>query len=204
MIAVPRIGAVAVSLALLAIAGCGGSDESERLLPQRVADELELRLESIRGRVEDGSAGACEDIYRSRDDGGDLEPIDEALASIPENVDPQIRAALEQSFQRLEQLVADECGEIREREPDEQDSAPEETEPDTDVEPPETDTTETDPDDPAEPERTQPPPDGEPAPPQDPGRDGGQGGGRGPTGDGPPGQDGGDTEGGGVEAPEGD
>ncbi|MEX1143078.1 MAG: hypothetical protein WD993_10575 [Thermoleophilaceae bacterium] len=198
----PKTAAVAASVAALAIAGCGGSDESERLLPAGTAGTIRAELHDIGLRVADRSVGACDDIFEGAD-GGTFEGIDAALADTPENVDAGIRSALEQSIERLRQLVDAECGEIRGEEADEQDTVTEEPIPaEPEKRPTEPETT------PAEPETT---PTTETAPPatdqgKGGGRDGGQG--RGPTGNGPPGQDGGtdggtddESDSGGVEAP---
>jgi outer membrane murein-binding lipoprotein Lpp len=178
----------AVAAALL-VAGCGGSDEPEgEKLPQSVADTLSQQLDSISARVANGSAGACDDIYLSASEGGNIEPIDAALAAIPSGVDPEIRSALEQSVERLEQLVDDECSEIRDAERERLETVPDETT-ETETVPTETETT------PTETETT--PTETTPTPPVDEGGDEGGANGRGPDGDGPPGQQGG------AEAPGG-
>jgi len=188
----PRQTAVAVVAAVLALAAasCGDSEEPEgRKLPPTVTQELLPQLESVGDRVAAGVSGACDDIYASGADGGNIEPIDAALSSIPAGVDPEIRTALEQSVDRLKQLVDEECAEIGAAEQDEQDTvteeepAPTETETtETETVPPETDTTETEtdtaPTTPEEPPTVEPP-------------------GGGPDGTGPPGL------GGGAEAPDG-
>lgn len=178
---------LAGALAALAVGGCGGSDEPEgEKLPPELTRTLLPQLDSVGDRVAAGVAGACDDIYASADDDGNIEPIDETLSSIPSDVDPEIRTALEQSFERLKQLVDQECEEIRAAEQDEQDTAPEETVPDetteTETVPTETETT------PAETETTPTSPDESP--------DTGTPQGQGPDGLGPPGQQGG------AEAPD--
>lgn len=188
--------------ALIAAAGCGSDESEDTQLPPRIQSSLAPELDSIAGRVADGSPGACDDIYLSEEEGGDFEPIDATLDRVPDRVDPDIRAALEQSVDRLKQLVHRRCEEIRgmAEEDDETDVETEAVpvEPETDVEaaPPETTPT------PPEPTPTTPPE--TPTPPtDDEGEDGtgggnaspGQGQGQGPTGEGPPGQ------GGGLEAP---
>jgi hypothetical protein len=174
----------------LAIAGCGDANEPEgEKLPTAIAQELLRQIESVGDRVAADSAGACDDIYASADDDGNVEPIDAQLAAIPSDVDPQIRSALEQSVERLKQLVDEECADIRAAEQEEQgtvtDEAPTETETvETETAPTETETvpteTETAPTTPAEPPAEESP-------------------GRGPDGTGPPGLDRG-----GAEAPDGD
>ncbi len=184
-----QIAVVAAALSLSTVTGCGESDEPPgRKLPPGVTQTLLQQLESVGDRVAAGVAGACDDIYASAAEDGNFEPIDSALSSIPSDVDPEIRAALEQSFERLEQLVDQECEEIRAAEQQEPDPAPDEAIPDetteketapeeTETTPTETDTTPTAPEETPDPGETQ---------------------GRGPDGLGPPGQRGG------AEAPDGE
>ena len=182
--------AVAAGLAL-AVAGCGESEEPKgEKLPPAVTQELLQQLESVGDRVAAGVAGACDDIYASAADDGNIEPIDAALASVPASVDPEIRSALKQSVERLKQLVDEECAQIGAAEQDEQgtvteeETTPAETETtETETVPTETETTETETE--TVPTTPEAPPEGEPP-------------GRGPDGTGPPGQ------GGGLEAPEDD
>lgn len=186
----PRTFALVVATALLALPGCGGSNEPEgELLPPDTVQTLLQQLDSVSDRVAANVSGACNDIYDSADNGGNFEPIDDALASLPDDVDSEIRAALEESIDRLKQLVDEECTAISDAELDQTtteepppvETTPEETTPeqtDTETVPEET-TSEEQPD--------EPPADSEPP-------------GRGPDGNGPPGQDG-DDDGGGIEAP---
>ncbi|HEU0019745.1 MAG TPA: hypothetical protein VFQ14_05580 [Thermoleophilaceae bacterium] len=175
------------ALAALAVAGCGGDDEPQgEKLPPEITKTLQQQLESVGDRVAAGVSGACDDIYSTDPDVGNIGAIDEALGSIPQDVDPEIRSALDQSIQRLNQLVDQECGEIRAAEQDRQDTVTDETTPTetipTDTETVPTETTET----------TTTPPETTPTTPVAPPS------GVGPDGDGPPGQDRG-----GAEAPDG-
>jgi hypothetical protein len=188
---VPQLLSLLALAVALAVAGCGDDEEPQgRKLPPQVAQTLMQQLESIGDRVAAGVAGACDDIYSDDPDVGNLEPIDAALDSIPSDVDPEIRSALEQSIERLTQLVDRECSEIRSAEQEEQEPIEEEEPP---PEPVETET-ETAPD-----ETTEEPPDTTPTErgpsPPDPEARAPQG--RGPDGGGPPGQ-----ERGGAEAPD--
>lgn len=176
------------AVAALVVAGCG-DDEQPRgeKLPPQVTQTLLAQLESVGDRVAAGVAGACDDIYSSDPEVGNIESIDAALRSIPSGVDPEIRAALEQSIERLTQLVDQECSAIRSSEQEEQDPTTEEEPPpetvETETETVPTDTTETTT---TPPETTPIDPDTPSTPPD----------GRGPEGTGPPG-----LERGGVEAP---
>ena len=191
----PQLLCILAATAALAFAGCGGDDEPRRQkLPPSVTQTLNQQLESVGQRVAAGVSGACDDIYADAADDGNIEPIDEALASIPSSVDPEIRSALEQSIERLKALVSRECDEIRNAEAEQQDTSVEEP-PVTETVPPETET-ETVP--PETTDTTQVPPETtrttpttpETTPPAEPN-------GQGPDGAGPPG-----LERGGAEAPD--
>jgi cell division septation protein DedD len=124
-------------LRLVALAACltavaCGSDDGGEPIPAEQGQQLEGRLDEVERRLADGSAGACADILE------DTEPaVESILDSIPENVDPEVRDALRQSFERLFQLTSDQCVEV----PQQTDTTPTDTTP-TDTTP--TDTTPTD------------------------------------------------------------
>jgi len=183
----PQLLCLLAVVAALAVAGCGGDDEPRgEKLPPTVTRTLLQQLESVGDRVAAGVSGACDDIYS--EDVGNIGPIDDALSSIPSEVDPEIRSALEQSIERLTQLVDQECDEIRSAEQGEQDTTTDET-------PTETVTTETETVPAETTETTTTPPETTPAPPTTPESSPN---GNGPDGTGPPGQ-----ERGGAEAPDG-
>jgi hypothetical protein len=183
-----RLIVAVLAVAALLLAGCGdsGVPESEKL-PADTSQTILGELEGIDNRVASGFAGACDDIFEGVE-GGNFDTIDSALADIPDSVDADIRSALEESIDRLKQLVDQECEQIRSdeeqtttEEADTTDTTPTETETVETVTIPETDTeTETTPTEPV-------------TPPS-------EGNGRGPDGTGPPGQ----QDGGGIEAPSGD
>jgi hypothetical protein len=174
----------ALAAATLAVAGCGSGDSDRRKLPQGTSQQLLTTIEKIQARVDANVAGACDDIFDGAG-GGNFDETAELIASIPEDVDPEIRSSLSDSVDRLQELVSGECDEIQAREEDDQETTPEETVPEETVpEETETDSTETE-TTPTETETTpEPPP---------------EGGGQGPDGTGPPGQE---IPGGGLEAPE--
>jgi hypothetical protein len=182
----PKLLCLLAAVAALAAAGCGGDDEPQgKKLPPEITQTLLKQLDSVSDRVAAGVAGACDDIY-AEDSDGNIGPIDAELSSIPSDVDPEIRSALEQSVERLFQLVDQECERIRNEEQDLPDTT-EETPPET--VPPETETV------PAETtETTTTPPETTPAPPTTPDAPSN---GNGPDGQGPPGLDRG-----GAEAPD--
>jgi hypothetical protein len=179
--------ALTACAAALAVAGCGGSDEPEgEKLPPEISQTLLQQLDSISDRVAAEVPGACDDIFAGAPT-GNIEPIDAALSSIPSDVNPEIRSALEQSIDRLKQLVNDECAAISDAAAQDDtttEEAPVETvTEETDTTPTETVTA------PTTPDTTET----EPTPPEGPGNGPN---GNGPDGNGPPGQDGG-----GFEAP---
>jgi len=127
---------VLVTVAVAAAAtGCGSDDEGAPI-PQDAAAALERQLESIQSRFEFGG-GACADIA-----GGDdpnTVPIRQTLDSLPKNVDQDVRDALRDSFDRLFQLVDEQC----DAEPEPQQTETEEEAPaETETVPPETTETE--------------------------------------------------------------
>ena len=154
-----RISLVAVLAAALAAAGCGSDDDEGAPIPARQADALMAQLDNVQGRLDNGSVGACEDIF-THPDSPNQPTVDSILTQIPQNVDQDVRSALERSFQRLWDLVDRECDkrkpdEPAEPEPDPQPEEPTETEPPAETVPPE-ETTPTTP-----PEEEELPPDGD-------------------------------------------
>jgi hypothetical protein len=123
---------------LLAIAfvvtGCGGDDEGKPLPPAQV-QLLDGRLDETQRRLDDGSAGACRDILN------DTRPeVGRIIDSLPNDVDPDVRDALVESFDNLWSLVDDRCQEAEQEEESQQEpEQPTETEP-TETEPTETET----------------------------------------------------------------
>ena len=136
--------AIALAGAALALpVGCGGSDEPEgKGLPQATASELERRVDEIERRyrvaVDEGKPGACDDIQNDS-----IPAVNELVGGLPQDVDPDIRQAVEESFARLEELTRSDCSgvETTETEP-ETVPTPTETEPETTPEETTTETTE--------------------------------------------------------------
>jgi hypothetical protein len=123
-------------LATLAVAGCGSDEEPQdegSPIPAAQASALQQQLDSIQSRYDVGG-GACGDITGGEDP--NTAAVNQILGSIPRNVSADVRSALDDSFDRLFQLVREQC--------DEDEGQPTETtETQTETVPPETVTTET-------------------------------------------------------------
>jgi hypothetical protein len=94
------------------LGACGGDDEGDPI-PQEVAADMQRQLDNIRGQVENGSLGACEDILAP---GNTFEALERAAQRVPERVDPDVRDALGESVRRLAELVESECDKLAEEE----------------------------------------------------------------------------------------
>jgi hypothetical protein len=133
----------------LAAAGCGGDDEGKPI-PAATATALQNQLDGVQARLDNGSVGACKDILEGPR-GPNLDAVQQLIDGLPDDVDADVRSALEDSFDRLWELVQQECDD---REPThttptdtEPETTPTETEPETtptETEPQETTTTPTD------------------------------------------------------------
>ena len=127
----------------IVVAGCGGDDEPEgKGIPPEAVAALENRLDEIQRRfdeaTEHGNVGACNDIQSDS-----FKAVAATVSQLPEDVDPEIRDALEAGLQRLQELTEEGCAGV---EPPETDTTPTETAPpettpeetETDEAPPET------------------------------------------------------------------
>jgi hypothetical protein len=147
-------------------AGCGSDDEPEGApIPQQAAADIESRLAEVERRMEAGG-GACADIQN------DTKPaVDSIVASLPSDVDADVKAALQDSVDRLFDLTEQECDEEKGQDTETQAEPPPEPETETETVPTETVPPETE---------TVPPPEEEPPEEVPPGQDGelppGQGG----------------------------
>jgi hypothetical protein len=84
-------------------AGCGGDEETKPSIPPQNAQELQSRLDEVERRFDAGD-GACDDIVN------DSQPaVESILASMPSSVDPDVRSALNESFDHLFELSAEQC-----------------------------------------------------------------------------------------------
>ena len=87
------------------VAGCGGDEEEGRPIPSAQVTALNRELDTVERRLEVGG-GACGDIERrSRSD------VQGIIDQIPQDVDPEVRDALQRSFERLFELSASQCDE---------------------------------------------------------------------------------------------
>jgi hypothetical protein len=180
-----RIFSVPILCMCLAAAGCGGEDDEGEPIPSEQADALLQQLDVVQNRLDNGSVGACQDIF-THAESPNQPAVDGILTQVPNTVDPEVRSALQESFARLWDLVGQECDQREADQPEpepepEPEPIPEETEEEpTETVPPEEEETP-----PPEEEETLPPEgdgdnDGE-VPPAD---GGGRGGGVGPGGEG--------------------
>jgi hypothetical protein len=150
------------TLALLVVAGlagCGSDDEPQGApIPQQAATDIESRLAEVERRMEAGG-GACADIQN------DTKPaVDSIVASLPSDVDADVRDALQDSADRLFQLTEQECDEEKgqDTQTQTQPELPPETETQTEEVPTEPVPTQTE---------EEPPPDEQPEEEQPPGQD---------------------------------
>jgi hypothetical protein len=147
-----RITLVLSLCACLAAAGCGSDDEGGKQIPAEQSQQLDFQLGIVQDRLDNGTEGACKDILSAEDANDDA--VTAILNSLPNDVDPDVRDALEQSFDNLWSLVESRCQELQPDEPAETtptdtqtETTPTETETQpTETTPPATDTEPTTPD----------------------------------------------------------
>jgi hypothetical protein len=135
-----------LALALVA-AGCGGDDEGKPI-PAATATQLDAQLDGVQARLDNGTAGACKDILEGPR-GPNLEQVNQIIESLPDDVDSDVRSALQDSFDNLWDRVQDKCDELAQKQeqqqPTETQTTPTETETQTETTPTETTPTETTP-----------------------------------------------------------
>ena len=95
-----------LALAAGLAAGCGSDDEGGEPIPADQAAALQRQLESIENRFQFGG-DACTDITGNTDP--NTTAVRSVIDSLPQNVDPDVRDSLEQSFERLFELVQEQC-----------------------------------------------------------------------------------------------
>jgi hypothetical protein len=131
--------------ACLAAAGCGG-DNQGKPIPAATATALQNELDNVQARLDNGSAGACKDILEGSRGPND-DRVQQLIDSMPDDVDSDVRSALQDSFDRLWELVRQDCDDKAAKEESQQQPEPEPTETETNTEtnttPTETETTTT-------------------------------------------------------------
>ena len=155
-----RISLVLALGAGLAVAGCGSDDEGGKPIPAAQAEQLRNQLDIVQRRLDNGSEGACKDILDAQDANDDA--VTNILNGLPNGVDPDVRDALEESFDNLWSLVESKCQDLKADEPAQTTPTEPETTPthtETESTTPTTPTTPTD-TEPTTPEEAPLPPDG--------------------------------------------
>jgi hypothetical protein len=183
---IKRIFTLPLLCLCLAAAGCGGNDDEGEPIPAEQADALLQQLEVVENRLNNGSVGACQDVF-THAESPNQPTVDQILTQVPQGVDPEVRSALEESFARLWELVDQECDQREADQPAEPEPDPEPVPQETEEQPTETVPPEEEETPPPEEEETLPPEgdgdnDGEIPPGNGNGNGVGNGGGVGPGG----------------------
>jgi hypothetical protein len=178
-----RISLLLALGACLAAAGCGSDDEGGKKIPAATAAALQQQLNGVQARLDNGTPGACKDILEGTR-GPNRAAVQQLIDGLPNDVDPDVRDALQESFDNLWSLVESECQDLTPDEPAQTETQTQTEATPTETTPPETETT------PPETETTPPatettPPDGNgnsggAIPPEGNGNGNGNGGGVGP------------------------
>jgi hypothetical protein len=169
--------ATAVVAVAFALPGCGSDDEGPGI-PKAQARALQQQLDSIQARIDNGSVGACQDITGGSN-GPNNTQVAQIIDSLPDDTDPDVVDALQESFDHLFDLTDEQCASLEDER-----TTPTETEPETTPTETETTTTETETAPPPETETTAPPetetvPPAETTPPDQTGNGNANGGGNG-------------------------
>jgi hypothetical protein len=134
-----------IALALLALAlaaaGCG-SDEEGKPIPAATATALNAELDNVQSRIDNGTAGACKDILEGPRGPND-DRVQQVIDNMPNDVDSDVRAALQDSFDQLWDLVQGKCDDLAQEQESDQPAETDTTPTDTDTTPTETTTTDT-------------------------------------------------------------
>jgi hypothetical protein len=93
--------------AFVGFAGCGGDDEGAPI-PSATATALNTELDRVQARIDQGSAGACRDVLEGPR-GPNKARAQQLIDSMPDDVDSDVRSALQDSFDNLWDLVQQEC-----------------------------------------------------------------------------------------------
>ena len=96
-----------LALAAGSVVGCGSEDEKGRPIPQQAVVDLDSRLDEVERRMT-AAGGACGDITN------DSAPaVNTIIESLPPGVDPDVRQALQDGFDRLFTLTGEQCDETK-------------------------------------------------------------------------------------------
>jgi hypothetical protein len=101
------IFALVLAVAALAAAGCG-SDEEGKGIPRTTATGLLAQLDGVQRRIDQGSAGACKDILEGSN-GPNKQQVQDLIDAMPDDVDADVKSALQDSFDHLWDLVEQDC-----------------------------------------------------------------------------------------------
>ena len=123
-----HLAALSVGAALLVSAGCGSEEEKGEPLPADAVTAIDRRLVEVQRRydaaVEDNIVGACQDIENDS-----YKVIDKTVEGLPDDVDEDVRDALEESVARLKDLTREGCSDVRPTRTEPEETTPPETEP---------------------------------------------------------------------------
>jgi hypothetical protein len=120
-----------VAVAAVGAAGCGG-DEEGKPIPVATADQLDAQLDDVQARLDQGSVGACKDILEAPESrGADQQQVQDVIDSMPDDVDSDIKSALQDSFDHLWDLVEQECEDKESKQETETNTTPTETQEET-------------------------------------------------------------------------
>jgi hypothetical protein len=111
-----RIALVLSLGACLAAAGCGSDDEGGKQIPAATAAALKDQLNRAQDRLDNGTEGACRDILEGPR-GPNRAAAQQLIDSLPNDVDPDVRQALQESFDNLWSLVESKCEDLQADEP---------------------------------------------------------------------------------------
>jgi hypothetical protein len=104
-----RIFVLALVAVAIAAAGCGGDKEGKGI-PVATANGLHTQLENVQARIDQGSAGACKDIIEApASRGSNKQQVQDLIDSMPDDVDADVKSALQDSFDHLWDLVDQDC-----------------------------------------------------------------------------------------------
>ena len=140
MTTLKRISLLLALGACLAAAGCGSDDEGGKRIPAAHGGRSRRPSStSVQARLDNGTPGACKDILEGPR-GPNRAAVQQLIDGLPDDVDPDVRDALQESFDNLWSLVESKCEDLEPDEPAQTETTEPETTPtETETEPTETD-----------------------------------------------------------------